>query len=138
MSRAWKKPNRSLPGWDYQSMVRHSGYAPGPTRKFLKRYKRKFGHHCKVKFSPQKPDNITRPCATLVAVDSLGNKHFAVYHKNKLGLWKFHHSTPILEFLRYCNPQDARKALAKRHLSHSWSTPCKESSHQPPKPCEAS
>ena len=121
-------------------MKRHPHAAQqGPTRKFLNKYRRKFGHQCKIKFSQGKPTNITRPTATLVATDSLGNKHFAYYHKNKFGLWKFSSSTPILEFLRYCNPDDAKRALAKRHLSWAWSKPCKESSHQHPTvPCQAS
>ena len=125
MSRKWNKPNRSLPGWDYERMSRAgNAYSNPPTRKFLKRYRRKFGHKCKVKFSQSKPDRIVRPMATLIAVDSLGNQHFATYHKNKLGLWKFHSSTPILSFLRFCGTQDAKKALAKRHLKYSWSMQC--------------
>lgn len=101
-----------------------------PSKKILARYKRKFGRHCKIKFRYSKPPRVVRPEARLIAVDSLGNKHFATYYKNKFGLWKFTSSTPILEFLRYCSPVDARKALAKRHLSYSWSSQCHQSANQ--------
>lgn len=109
MSRAWKEPNRTLPGWDGYRVPVHYGRKP-KSKKRRPCSRRK----SRQPFAPHKPPVQT----VLQAV--LGNHRYHALYVRRGSKWKLVRADNALEFLRFCGPKDAPRALANRGFSHQW------------------
>lgn len=117
MSRAWKQPNRSLPGWRNYSLPKKRDF-------FRKKTKRRY-HSApvskspplkRIAFAPHKSGTLRK----ILRVDSAQLRADCLFERTH-GLWKCIQAPPQLDwFTRVNHPDLIRSWLIKNHFDFHW------------------